>query len=155
MLVEVLGNDLTEFFSKLEVRGSSVVKMTYKGPRYEVWTLSESVFKAICDMTEEQFVNLAGESAWWRHSDGSVLGPKTGTRIVNNHRMQCWVDNIRFSMRLRYESVSEYLCDSMGASTPKNVTACITDLARFNNMTISKLLSTFEPNCTYYEELTR
>ena len=152
MLVEILGNNLTEFFSSLEVRGSSVVKMTYKGPRYEVWTLSESVFKQICDMTETQFVELAGDDGWWRQSDGSVLGPQTGTRFVNKKRMKCWV-SYRLSNRLRYESLSEYLCDSIGASTPRNVSACITDLARFNNMTISKLLSVYEPDVIHYEEV--
>lgn len=154
MLVEILGNNLTEFFSKLEVRGSSIVKMTYKGPRYEVWTLSESVFNIICDMTETEFVELAGDDGWWRQSHGSVLGPKTGTRIVNGHRLKCWTDDTRLSMRSRYASLSEYLCDSVGASTPRSVSACITDLARFNNMTISKLMSVYEPDVVHYEEVT-
>lgn len=153
MLIEILGDNLTKFFSKIEVSGSSVVKMTYKGPRYEVWTLSENVFKIICDMTESEFVELAGDDGWWGQSDGSVLGPKTGTRTVNNHRLQCWVDT-RLSSRLRYESVSEYLCDSVGASTPRNVCACLVDLAKFNNMTISKLLSIYEPGVIHYEEVT-
>jgi len=126
--------------------------MTYKGPNYEVWALSEIMFNVICNFTEDEFVSLAGEAAWWRQSDGSVLGPKTGVRIVNNIRMQCWVDT-RLSNRIRYASLSEYLCDAVGASQPRNVAACVTDLAKFNNMTISKLFSTYEPDVVYYEEV--
>lgn len=50
------------------------MQKTYAGERYEVWEVSGELHKKMCNMSEEEFVELAGEDAWWRSSTGSVLG---------------------------------------------------------------------------------
>lgn len=44
----------------------------------------------------------------------------------------------------KYVNLSEYLCDCIGASTGKNVCACVTDLAKYNDMTIAELFDKYE-----------
>ena len=35
--------------------------------------MDDEIFDMISDMSEEKFVKFAGEDAWWRSSNGSVL----------------------------------------------------------------------------------
>lgn len=43
------------------------------------------------------------------------------------------------------QSLSEYLCEFIGASTPHNVVACVIDLAKFNHLTMCELFKKYEP----------
>lgn len=100
----------------------------------------------MCDMTEEQFVELAGEDAWWRSSDGSNLWAEDIIKLkVNGKEMICWNSPIYDSKEgQEYESLSEYLSECIGVSQPKNVCACAMDLAKANGMTMEELFSKFE-----------
>lgn len=53
-----------------------------------------------------------------------------------------WDDEI--SNNICFESLTEYLCYFIGASMPKNVVACVVDLAKFNNMKVSELMKKYE-----------
>ena len=44
----------------------------------------------------------------------------------------------------RYESLSDYLCNCVGVSEPKNVCACAMDLAKYNDMTMAELFEKYE-----------
>ena len=44
----------------------------------------------------------------------------------------------------KYNSLTEYLCDGIGASLPKNVVACAMDLAKYNNMSLGDLFTEYE-----------
>ena len=66
---EILGNNLEQFFNNA-VGGNR----TYKGNEYEVWEVPDEVFNTMCNMSEEKFVELAGEDAWWRSANGSNQG---------------------------------------------------------------------------------
>lgn len=93
-------------------------------------------------MSEEEFVELAGEEAWWRSCTGSNLGFPDTKFKVNGKTLLGW--NWRDKKRKKYEDLSEYLCDCVGASTEKNVCACVVDLANYNNMTMAELLEKYE-----------
>lgn len=58
---EILGNNLEQFFNN-----NVSANRTYKGNEYEVWEVTNATFDIMCNMTEEEFVRLAGEDAWWR-----------------------------------------------------------------------------------------
>lgn len=45
----------------------------------------------------------------------------------------------------KYQSLSEYLCEFIGASTPHNVVSCAMDLAKFNYLTMGELFKKYEP----------
>ena len=70
---EILGNNLKQFFFVLDYPKEYGAICTYKSNRYEVWLMDDEIFDMISDISEEKFVKFAGEDAWWRSSNGSVL----------------------------------------------------------------------------------
>lgn len=142
--MEILGNKLKRFFDKVD-NPPNDADISYAGNRYEVWEISEDLFNKMCDMSEDEFVKLAGEEAWWRQSDGSVLGVPDTYFSVHGERLLGW-DSPIYESKVwhKYVNLSEYLCDCIGASTGKNVCACVTDLAKYNDMTIAELFDKYE-----------
>lgn len=144
-MVEILGDNLKQFFDAVD-NPPHDADIKYADRTYEVWEVSDELFKRICDMTEEDFVELAGENAWWRSSTGSNLGYPDETAIVNGSELICWgkervypsYDYIPKELK-EYESLSDYLCNCVGASQPRNVCACAMDLAKYNDMTMGEL----------------
>lgn len=64
-MVEILGKNLKQFFDTID-NPPNDAEITCAGDRYEVWEVSDELFKKMCDMSEEEFVELAGEDTWWR-----------------------------------------------------------------------------------------
>lgn len=144
--MEILGGDLKNFFSKLN-NSPDEVENTYCGDRFEVWDVSENLYNKMCDMSEEEFLKLAGEDAWWRNCEGSNLQYlERGTININGKKMIGWIEMYgkNISYNLSYHSLSEYLCEFIGVSTGKNVCACAKDLAKYNNMTMEELFAEYE-----------
>ena len=118
---EILGNNLEQFFFVLDYPKEYVAICTYKSNRYEVWLMDDEIFDMISDMSEEKFVKFAGEDAWWRSSNGSVLySLDKGEITINNQKF-------------------------IGASMPRSVVACAIDLAKFNHLTMCELFEKYEP----------
>ena len=149
---EILGNNLSVFFTNAGIEA----KRTYKGERYEVWELSDTDYEKICTMSEKDFEKLAdSENSWWRGSDGSNLTSLlVGEVKVNNQIMQGWImkpwnDYTIYEDEgagdIKYQSLSDYLCNVIGASQPRNVVACAMDLAKHNKMTMGELFTKYEP----------
>ena len=142
---EILGNNLEQFFNT-EING----ERTYKGNTYEVWEVSDDVFNAMCDMSEEKFVELAGEDAWWRSAEGSNLGAPDTTVHINGHEMLAWADESwededeDDEFEICESCLTSYLGNVLGASQPRNVCALAVDLARYNNMTMGELFAKYE-----------
>ena len=150
---EILGNNLKHFMiCNPEFKDYEVPKRTYKGETYEVWEVSEDLFSAMCDMSEEKFVNLAGEDAWWRSSDGSNLGVPDTKVYINGQEMLGWADEPwnyddeyeEDEFEIHASCLTIYLCDVVGASLPRNIVACAMDLAKYNNMTMAELFKKYE-----------
>lgn len=141
-MVEILGNNLKQFFDTID-NPPNDAEITYAGDRYEVWEVSDELFHKMCDMTEEEFVGIAGENSWWRQSCGSNLGSPDAEFEVNGKEMIGWNKRGDYEC-LKYANLSDYLCYGVGASLPKNVCACVTDLAKYNDMTIGELFEKYE-----------
>ncbi len=139
--MEILGNNLKKFFNTIDSECNNA-DIIYAGKRYEVWKVSNALFKRMCDMSEDEFVELAGADAWWRSAEGSNLGIPDTKFKVNGEILLGW--NWRDKKRKEYENLSDYLCECIGASTAKNVCACAVDLAECNNMTMAKLFEKYE-----------
>lgn len=60
---EILGKNLKQFFDVID-NPPNDAEITYAGSRYEVWEVSDELFKKMCNMTEEEFIEMAGEDAW-------------------------------------------------------------------------------------------
>lgn len=143
-MVEILGKNLKQFFDTID-NPPNDAEVTYAGDRYEVWEVSDDLFIKMCNMSEEEFVEMAGEDVWWRSSIGSVLGAPDTEFNVNGNDLVAWDSPIYESKKgNKYESLSDYLCNCVGASLPKNVCACAMDLAKYNDMTISELFEKYE-----------
>lgn len=150
---EILGNHLMNFFVEMKMQNANYNKdlmRTYKGDRYEVYSVSDELFDVMCDMTEERFEELAGEYAWWRSAEGSNLGTPDTKVYINGHELLGWAgepwddEDEDDEFEIYASSLSDYLCDVIGASQPKNVCALAVDLARYNNMTMGELFTKCE-----------
>lgn len=166
---EILGGNLKRFFDAIAPNYNDA-DITYAGEMYEVWKVSDELFEKMNNMSEEEFVELAGDDAFWRYSDGSVLGVTDAIYIVKEEELHAW-DGCRRKEILRckfceekehigckmtendmldcygerkYTSLLEYLYDEVGASQPKNVCALAMDLAKANNMSIGELFRKYE-----------
>lgn len=151
-MVEILGNNLKKFFDTIDSNYSEA-DITYAGNRYEVWEVSDELFKKMCDMSEEEFVDIASEDAWWRQADGSVLGYPDDEILINGKKIKCWSKEealygscyVHGHYDLKeYGSLSSYLSCEIGVSQPKNVCACAMDLAKYNDMSMGELFNKYE-----------
>lgn len=61
--MEILGDSLKKFFDAVDIERKNA-DITYVGRNYEVWEVSDELLKKMCNMTEEEFVSVAGENAW-------------------------------------------------------------------------------------------
>lgn len=141
---EILGKNLKKFFDAVDSECNNA-DITYASDRYEVWKVSDELFGKICNMSEEEFLELAGEDAWWRQSYGSNLGYPDAEFEINGKYLTGWDSSI-YSSRIgqKYENLSEYLCECIGVSQPRNVCACAVDLAKYNDMTMGELFEKYE-----------
>nr|DAZ45249.1 MAG TPA: hypothetical protein [Caudoviricetes sp.] len=146
---EILGNNLKQVFFILDNQDEEIPVCTFRNNRYEVWEVPDKLFEDISNMSEEDFEKFAGEDAWWRSSNGSVLySLDKGEITINNQKMIGWIKkpwNEEISTDIKYSSLTEYLCEFIGASTPLNVVACAMDLAKFNHLIMGGLFKKYEP----------
>ena len=146
---EILGNNLKQVFFILDNQDEEIPVCTFRNNRYEVWEVPDKLFEDISNMSEEDFEKFAGEDAWWRSSNGSVLySLDKGEITINNQKMIGWIKkpwNEEISTDIKYSSLTEYLCEFIGASTPLNVVACAMDLAKFNHLIMGELFKKYEP----------
>lgn len=144
---EILGNDLAQLFNN-GING----KCTYKGNWYEVWEVSDEAFNEMCDMSEEKFVELAGDDAWWRSAEGSNQGVPDIKVYINGHEMLGWAgepwedeeEDEDDEFEICSSTLTDYMCDVIGASQPRNVCALAVDLAKYNNITMGELFTKYE-----------
>lgn len=169
---EILGDCLFKFIIEMSNRKDyEKHQRTYKGRGYEVWEVSDDLFEDMCDMSEEEFFKLAGDEAWWRYSEGSNMWSPDVEWEINNQKIFAWDSNRRDEYEFECENCSdresgtcegtkedfedcfgareylkltEYLCEEIGASQPRNVCALATDLAKYNNMTLGELFTKYE-----------
>ena len=161
---EILGGNLKRFFDTIDSKCNDA-DITYAGNKYEVWEVSDELFNKMCDMSEEEFVELAGEDAWWRSSEGSNLGTVDQEYIINGYKILAWDGHSReeccetccleeeekececiecLQESRECSKLTEYMCDEIGASQPKNVCACAMDLAKYNGMSMGALFQKYE-----------
>ena len=166
-MIEIIGENLQTFMENMHINAT----LTYSGnigywEHFEVWELNDDKFKRLCEITDEQFEQYAAEDAWWRQSDGSVMGSPCYDFVINGNTIVAWRDHYwedRYRedwtemsdedkseyedfddycntwMITEYKDILEYFCEELGASTERNVCALATDLAKYNNMTLAEL----------------
>ncbi len=162
---EILAESLQPFFDNSGLEG----KCTYQGGLYEVWEISDEVFDKMCDMKEDEFLELCPDGMW-RSSEGSIFGIPCVEYEINGQKIFAWDYNreryiedckdciVRekygckqteedynecFGDR-KYKTLLEYFCEEIGASVARNVCALSMDLAKYNKMTMGELFKKYE-----------
>ena len=120
-------------------------KRTYCGDEYEVWEISDKDLEKIIDYPEELWKS---EWGWCRCAEGSNISHwPTSTFMVNGVYMIGFYNELddyaRYKIDRKYTSLTEYLRDVIGASTPKNVCALAVDLSKQNGMTMAELFTVY------------
>jgi hypothetical protein len=167
---EIIGENLQAFFDNMVIPATK----TYSGhighwPHFEVWEMSENYYRAICDISDEVYEQVAPEDSWWRGANGSNMGIPAIYFTVNGKRLKAWYgarrygcyreyflenkeeqaaytgpdEYVSFHMPYKYRDLMEYFCEELGASTERNVCALATDLAKYNDMTMAELFERY------------
>jgi hypothetical protein len=168
--VEILGDKMHKVFKELGID----YKKTYSkrcnpkksyDPHYEVYEISHNDMKRLSEVFEMP------NGSWWRWCKGSNLGTPFDFFTINgkdliawggpqrDRLMDDWMDEsneekaaYHYSFKEyeeaqyphKYDTLTEYMCDEIGASTEKNVCALAVDLARANGFTMARLFELYE-----------
>lgn len=150
--MEILGNNLKQFFDTLDPEACEA-EIEFANNKYEVWSVTDKLYEQMCNMTEDDFVETAGEDAWWRGAEGSNQdGKKLKVFLVNNKPFTGWrnkyyqddFENHEEENPTKYTCLTEYLSEHMGCSLLGNIIALCMDLAKYNQMSVGELFSKYE-----------
>lgn len=114
---------------------------------------------------------IAPEGSWWRYAEGSNMGKPTEFFTVNGKPLCAWRNEHRVhDLAIEYnelpveekneyvdfddycsvwlpskqhEDILSYFSDEIGASTEGNVCALVTDIAKYNNMTVAEVFKNY------------
>lgn len=135
---------------------------------FEVWCVPEEALSVLSGLPEDAWLDRFDDK-WWRYCEGTNLeGSPTHCFKINGKGLICWnnpefVDYetdeeadgqlVFFARDLRYSNVLQYCCEEWGASTPKNVCAICTGLAKLNGLSMSELFAKYLQEDTDEEKL--
>lgn len=169
-VVEILGNKMHKVFKEHDIEYTRTYSKKCNpnkdyDPHYEVYEISQNDLRKL----EEIFELPHG--AWWRYAKGCNLGTPFDLFSINGKELIAWGgprrDDLRDmwdresneekeaynysfhkyeedTMPYKYETLTEYMCDEIGASMESNVCALAVDLARANGLTMAKLFELYE-----------
>lgn len=136
----IIGKYLDAYFLGSE----NEAKKVYVHPKYawQIWEVEDALYGYMCDQSEEEFAEQSGgDEAYWRGSEGTVLGTPDTPCVIHGKELNVWDD---FDEDLSsYQTLLDYL-NHMGISTETNLIAAFKDLAKWNNITVEELLNTYE-----------
>lgn len=171
-VVEILGGDGLEFALKdlgVKYKKTYSKKLNPKkkyDPHYEVYEISRQDMKKLDEIFE-----WPDSYGWWRYAKGSNMGTPFSFFTVNGKELIAWDGYKREDLRddwadepdeekaayhysfkeyeetqypHKYSTLTEYMCDELGASTERNVCALAVDLARANGLKMSELFQIYE-----------
>jgi len=121
-------------------------KRTYDGELYSVWEIDDEGLSKLFNVPEEQWSPHWG---WFRYAKGCNISHWPTTLFnVNGKPMIGFYneddDYCKAKIDKSYLTFSDYLCDVIGASTPKNVCALAVDIAKLNGLTMGELFNKYE-----------
>lgn len=154
--IEILAGGMDSYFSRVGIKAKKTWEGTcYNDGAYQVWELSREEFEKLLVAEEKTYQ----DNEWWRSAEGSNMGSVHRRFKINGHYIKAWdgtsrmemeeenkqlpVDD-RFSTPRTYQWLTEYLCNEIGASQPRNICALCVDLAKQNNMTMAELFNKYE-----------
>jgi hypothetical protein len=121
-------------------------------------------------ISDKEWNEIAPKGAWWRYAEGSNQGTPNEEFIINDLPLLAWrsesqVDyltlmwvELPYEERAEYKdfedyldvwlpkyynNILEYFSEEIGASTEKNICALVTDIAKYNNMSIADVFKIY------------
>jgi hypothetical protein len=93
------------------------------------------------DMEDVDDASFNVLSYWWRYSEGSTLGNGDYRFSINSH----WMDGFKSETPCltKYDDIFQYMCNELGLSVERNITAVLMDLAYINGLTPAELLNKY------------
>lgn len=157
---EILGAELDLAFKELGIPAiktyeSEKLHYSYQ-EKFQVWEMSDEDYERICNLDDSDWKDDWG---WWRGAEGSnMIGAPMRRYNINGHYIIAWDDrhadreeenkklkpDDRWPMERKYDYLTQYYCDEIGASTEGNITALSVDLARHNNIKMSELFRKYQ-----------
>lgn len=147
---EILGAELDNVFKELGINAKKTYEIKNKPwefcEDYQVWELSNEDFEKLCALSEQDWKDAWG---WWRSAEGSNMGGVSYSYNINKHYIHAWDGIYRknhkdYYQDRKYDSLLQYFCNEIGASTERNVCAVAIDLARQNNITMGELFRKYQ-----------
>ena len=169
-VVEILGDKMHKVFKEHGINYTKTYskrcnpKKNYD-PHYEVYEISQADLKRL----QEVFEMPSG--AWWRYAKGCNLGTPFDFFTINDMELIAWSGPKRDDLRddwdaepdeekaayhysfkeyeetnypYKYETLTEYMCEEIGAAVESNVCALAVDLARANGLKMNELFQMYE-----------
>lgn len=155
---EILGFGIEKALIKFDIKAT----LTYNKDEYwHVYWIDDINYDKLRNIPDDQWEDDFG---WWRWAEGSNLFClDRDTFTVNGKPMIGYVDSKWEDMlqeyqedepeedytiddirQTKYTNLTSYICDELGASTERNVTAVAMDLAKMNNISLSELFDRYQ-----------
>lgn len=139
----ICGGNPESQFARLEIGPECTFDGRWFGERWTVWRVDDAAWNRLIAEEGSPVDHWTAGETWWRFAPGSNLGGPDGTATFNGREFTVW------DMREdpddygpdSYGDLPTYLCEHVGASTERNVTACLMDLARVNGMGLGEFLA--------------
>ena len=145
---EILGDNLKQAFTDLNINATKTYqsKNNQLNDFNQVWELSDEDFNRLNSINDSEWKDNWG---WWRSAKGSNMGYADIRYNINNHYIYAWDGISRFKERnyycgRKYDTLLQYFCNELGASTERNVCALAVDLAKYNKITMSELFKKYQ-----------
>lgn len=147
----VWGDGIEEQFARIGVTATK----TWEGPGWD-----DNDHMSVYEVSDEDLERLSAdpEANWeeadcgWRYATGSnIISSPEYRATINRHHVKVWSrwqltgERSQYWDGNRFDHILQYLCDVVGASQPRNVTACLVDLAYHNKLTLAQLMAKCQP----------
>lgn len=139
----LVSGDVTKDFKRLGIKK----RETYIGEEFSVCEVTDKEFKILCDEECDE-LNDTWIDCGWRYAEGSNKGEVNELTLINNKGLQVWMESFRNEEGeeyvLAYNSLLEYFYEYLGITEFRNICALAIDLAKQNDMKLSKLFKEYQ-----------
>lgn len=136
----LIGKYMDQYFTGSEDQATKLY--THPEEKWQIWEVEDSMYGYMCEQSEEDFAIQAGDNAFWRSAEGTVLGKPTVTAEIHDSKLLVW-ELYGYEYDYKFNSLLDYLYH-LGITKEVNLIAAFKDLAKYNKLPIQDLLDYFE-----------
>ena len=169
MSYQIIGESLASAMELFNINAEIIYsKNLNKWPHFEIWEMDKDNFEKLCSISDKDWD--VGPGGWWRYSTGSILGSPNDEFTINGKSIFLWADSDRNDYwkecydedcsyddtlnvdletymqeggRYEFKDIFDYLCSELGASTERNVSAILVDIAKYNKLSLAEVIDKY------------